>query len=358
MGSEKEVEAGITKEDTAGVKVPRLRPKEIISEIDEKGAFIRQKNRFATPFGDGAGELKAERGKYRLFWAKGCHWSNRASIVRELLGLEDVIGINLAGHSAENAKYGWEFVYNEGNKDPVLGARFLSEFYYNADPDYEGRCTVPALVDITTKKVVNNDYHRLTNYLETAFEPFHKPGAPDLYPVDKRKEIDELNDWLFPNVNNGTYRMMFAQKIGAYNEAFADFYGALDKLEERLETNRFLFGDYVTDSDIRLFVTLARFDTHYYRYLGPIRNRIADFKNIWGYARDLYVIPAFRNNTYLKDIAESGRRKTDKLFMDYNSRFYDQIDYDAIWSEPTDRHKLSKTPEEKFLRRIPDKTAD
>lgn len=332
-------------------KEPKLRPKEIVSEIDERGAFIRQKNRFTTPFGTGEGDLKAEKGKYRLFWAKGCHWSNRAAIVRELLGLEDVIGINLVGHSEENEKYGWEFVYDEGGKDPVLGAQFLSEFYYNADPDYAGRCTVPALVDVTTRKVVNNDYHRLTNYFEDAFATFQKPGVPDLYPVEKRGEIDELNDWLFPHVNNATYRMMFAQTITAYEEAFEDFYASLDQLEERLATNRFLFGDYVTDSDIRLFVTLARFDTHYYRNLGPIRNRIVDFKNIWGYARDLYVIPAFRNNTYLKDIAASDTKKTDKLFLDFNSRFYDQIDYDALWSAPTDRGQLSKTPEEKFLRK-------
>lgn len=328
---------------------PKLRPKEIVKEIDERGAFIRQKNHFTTPFGKEEKDLKAENGKYRLFWAKGCHWSNRAAIVRELLGLDEVIGINLVGHSEENEKYGWEFVYNEGNKDPVLGAQFLSEFYYNADPDYTGRCTVPALVDITTKKVVNNDYHKLTNYFEEAFEAFHKKGAPDLYPLDKRKEIDELNDWLFPHVNNATYRMMFAQTVTAYEEAFEDFYSSLDQLEERLTTNRFLFGDYVTDSDVRLFVTLARFDTHYYRNLGPIRNRIVDFKNIWRYARDLYVIPAFRNNTYLKDIAASDTKKSDKLFLDFNSRFYDQIDYDAQWSLSTDRYKLSKTPEEKFL---------
>jgi len=337
-------------ESTKETGKPRLRPKEIVTEIDERGAFQRQKNRFTTPFGDGEGELKAESGRYRLFWAKGCHWSNRASIVRELLGLEDVIGINLVGHSEENAKYGWEFVYDKDRKDPVLKGQFLSEYYYNADPEYSGRCTVPAFVDIKTKKVVNNDYHRLTNYFETAFLPFQKADVPDLYPVAIRKDIDELNDWLFPHVNNATYRMMFAQSIEAYEEAYEDFYQSLDTLEERLEENRFLFGDYVTDSDVRFFVTLARFDTHYYRNIGPIRNRIQDFKNIWAYARDLYVIPAFRHNTYLKDIAASDTKKSDKLFLDFNSRFADQIDYDAIWSKPTERANLSKTPEEKFLR--------
>lgn len=334
---------------TGSSPVPRPRPKEIENEIDERGAFIRQPNRFTTPFGEAEGELKAARGRYRLFWAKGCHWSNRASIVRELLGLEEAIGINLVGHSKENSAYGWEFVYNEDRKDPVLKAQFLSEFYYNADPDYKGRCTVPALVDITTKKVVNNDYHRLTNYFETAFRPFQAVDAPDLYPVELRSEIDAYNDWLFPNVNNATYRMMFAQSLTAYEEAFDDFYRALDQIEERLSASRFLFGDYVTDSDVRLFVTLARFDTHYYRNLGPIKRRVVDYENIWGYLRDLYVIPAFRNNTYFRDIAAS-RSDNKSLFQDFNSRFVDQIDYEGIWSAPQNRKQLSKTPEEKFKR--------
>jgi len=326
----------------------KKRPSEIVVEIDEGGAFQRQKNRFITPFGDREEEFKAESERYRLIWAKGCHWSNRASIVRELLGLEKTISINLVGHSKENNDYGWEFVYDKGHQDPVLAVRFLSELYYNADPDYDGRCTVPALVDITTKKVVNNDYHRLTNYFETAFKSFHKPNAPDLYPENLRKEIDEYNDWLFPNINNGTYRMMFARSITAYEEAFGDFYNALDSIEERLEKNRFLFGDYVTDSDIRLFVTLARFDTHYYRNLGPIKKRIVDYKNIWAYARDLYAIPAFSNNTYLREIASpSGIRNS--IFIDFNTRFAEQIDYDSIWSASQERYKLSKTPDEKFL---------
>ncbi|BAQ24420.1 glutathione S-transferase C-terminal domain-containing protein [Streptococcus troglodytae] len=329
---------------------PKLRPIETKVEIDENGAFQRQKNHFTQPFGQGATDLKAESGKYRLFWAKGCHWSNRAAIVRELLGLEDAISINLVGHSKENVKYGWEFVYDEDHKDPVTGVQFLSELYYNADPDYQGRCTVPALVDVTSKKVVNNDYHRLTNYFEVAFKPFQKAGAPDLYPEELRAQIDDYNDnILFLNVNNGTYRMMFAQSLAAYNEAFDDFYNTLDTIEECLANNRFLFGDYVTDSDIRLFVTLARFDTHYYRNLGPIKHRIVDYPNLWAYARDLYSIPAFAHNTYFHSIARGWDKDKDKLFVDFNSRFADQIDFDAIWSQPQDRAVLSQTPEQKFL---------
>ena len=122
----------------------------------------------------------------------------------------------------------------------------------------------------------------------------------------------------------------------------------MDKLEERLATNRFLFGDYVTDSDVRFYVTLARWDTHYYLNLGPQKKRVIDYENIWAYARDLYEIPAFKNNTYFRDFA-GGRSKKDSLFADFNTRFKDQIPYEEIWSAPQDRKKLSKTPEQKFL---------
>ena len=149
------------------------------SEIDDRGAFVRQPNRFRTPFGDKEGELKTEKGQYRLFWAKGCHWSNRASIVRELLGLEDVIGVQIVTSTGQSNQYGWGFEDQPNHEDPVTKAKFLSEFYFNADPDYDGRATVPSLVDTTTNKIVNNDYHRLTNYFEVAFEPWQAEDAPD-----------------------------------------------------------------------------------------------------------------------------------------------------------------------------------
>ena len=325
----------------------RPRPKESENEIDEKGAFKRQQNRFTTPFGTGENQLKAEPDRYRLIWAKGCNWSNRASIVRELLGI-DAISVNLVGRAEHEVDLGWEFVFDKDNRDPVLDVQFLSELYANADPDYKGRPTVPSLVDIKTKKVVNNDYHRLTNYFEVDFAPFHKKDAPDLYPAELRNEIDKLNDWLFNNVNNGVYKMIFAQSLEAYNDAFEHFFAGLDLLEKRLDTQRFLFGDYVTDSDVRLYVTLARFDILYYRNLGPVRGRIVDYKNLWGYARDLYQVPAFKNNTYLRDLAES-HRKVRYGFVDFNTRFWDKIDFEALWGAPSHREILSKDPDNKFL---------
>ena len=146
------------------------------------------------------------------------------------------------------------------NVDPVLDIQFLSEAYYKADDDYTGRTTVPALIDVKTGKVVNNDYHKLTNYFEVDFKPFHKKNAPDLYPEELRNEIDEMNYWLFDNINNGVYKTTFCRSKEAYWDAYNSFYAAMDLLEERLENQRFLFGDYVTDSDVRLYVTLVIYE--------------------------------------------------------------------------------------------------
>ena len=301
------------------------RPNETISEIDETGAFIRQPNAFIQPFGDKEGDLKAEADRYAIYWAVGCNWSNRPVIVRDLLGLQNVIQDQLVTRSGQTNVYGHGFGDKPEHRDPITGAYFLSEFYKRAKPDFTGRATTPTLVDIVEKKAVNNDYHRLTNYLEVQFRPFQPADAPDLYPKKFRKEIDEFNDWLFPHINNGHYRMAFCQSPEAYDEAYEDFYDSLEKLDKRLETNRFLFGDYITDSDVRAYVTLVRWDVSYYHNVGPVKKPIKDYKNIWGYLRELNTIPAFHNNSNAKTLALNGIRKDGNFFK-------------------------SKTPDELFLR--------
>ena len=327
----------------------RLRPKETANEIDAYGNFHRQPNRFTEGFGEGKNPVEKDR--YILFWAKGCNWSNRASIVRELLGLEEAIKVEIVDWTDREENLGWEFVNSPNHINPETGAQFLSELYYNADEQYAGRTTVPALVDYREKKVVNNDYHWLTNHLETAFQPFHKKGAPDLYPEELREEIDKLNVWLFHNVNNAVYRAQFAQSLQAFSDGYETFFAGLDAMDERLSDRRFLFGDYVTDSDVRLFTTLARLDVGYSRNIGPCKHRLVDYPNLWGYARDLYQIPAFYHNTYFHDFASSRDPKEEG--DDYwTNMYYDVVvpatDFDTIWKTDTGREKLSSDPAHKF----------
>lgn len=326
----------------------RVRPKETVSEIDKNGYFRRQPNHFTTPFGDGENDLKAEGNKrYRLVWAKLCHWSNRAAIVRELEGLEDQISVNMVEHAPHEKNLGWEYVYNENNIDPVLGDQFLSEAYYRADDDYQGRTTVPALIDTTTGKVVNNDYNWLTTYFEVNFRPWHKKGVPELYPVELREEIDKMNLWLFDNINNAVYRSSFSRSNEGHFDGVNTFYAAMDRLEKRLETNRFIFGDYVTDSDIRLYVTLARLDIRYTTQLGETKRPLYTYKNLWGYAKELWEIPAFAHHTDFAAIIRQGRIEGEEDGF-RASTHYDlalpKIDWDAQWKVSTERAYLSSDP--------------
>lgn len=216
----------------------------------------------------------------------------------KLLGLEDVISVGKADPKRPNvSRSDWAFTLDEGDVDPVLGIHYISEVYLNADPDYQGRFTVPALVDLKTKKVVNNDYFHLTLYFETAWKKYHKPGAPDLYPEELREEIDALNDIIFKEVNNGVYKAGFARNQEAYEEAYHTVFNRLDWLEERLADRRYLFGDKITESDVRLYVTLARFDVAYHNIFRVNKKRLRDYDNLWAYARDLYQTPGFGDTT-------------------------------------------------------------
>ena len=330
------------------------RPQEVKDEIDDRGAFIRQPNAFIKPFGDKADDNHAEEGRFAIYWAHGCHWSNRPVIVRDILGLTDVIADAHTTHSGESNLYGHGFGDSADHKDPILGAYFLSEFYKNADPDFKGRATTPTLVDVKEKKAENNDYHRLSNYIEVQFRKFQPIDAPDLYPKKYRKEIDEFNDWLFPTINNGHYRMAFCQSWEAYKEAYDDFFESIEKIDERLKTNRFLFGDYITDADVRLYVTLVRWETSYYHNVGPIKKRITEYENVWGYVKDLFAIPEFRKYTFF----EFPEKKTKGIFASYAERIAAQVPYDELWKTDGERKALSADPENVYKKHPEGETAE
>lgn len=272
-------------------------------EIASDGAFKRQSSQFATRFGHDENELPVERNKYRLIWSRACPWSHRAVIVMKLLGLEDVISIGEVDPIRPNVpRIDWAFTLNENEKDPVLNIKYLSEAYKKTDPRYKGRPTVPAIIDIDSGKVVNNDYFTITIDLATKWKKFHRNNAPNLYPIHLRNEIEQLNDVIYHDINNGVYKCGFAQSQRAYEDAYDRLFLRLDELEKRLKTNRFLLGDYVTEADIRLYVTLVRFDVAYYSAFKTNERRLIDYPNLWGYARDLYEISAFKETTYFNDI--------------------------------------------------------
>ncbi len=262
-------------------------------EQTDDGAFKRQPNHFTARFT--SGELPVEAGRYRLVISAECGWSRRQIIVRRLLGLENAISIAYVSGRGDDG--GWVFADQPGGKDAVLGLKGLNEAYHAGDPSYTGRGTVPALVDTKTGKVVMNDYHVMSLELETAWSQFHKAGAPDLYPEALRGQIDVLNQQLFDDVNNGPYKVLFATTEDAARAALGVYEARLRDYDHRLATRRYLFGDQLTDSDVRLFCTLASFDQTYVTgFPIDLRDkalRVHDLPNLWAYMRDLFTTPGF-----------------------------------------------------------------
>jgi putative glutathione S-transferase len=240
---------------------------------------------------DGSSPWPVEAGRYRLVAARACPWANRSVIVRRLLGLEDAISLGIAGplHDARS----WRFHNDPGNRDPVLGIEWLREAYEKAQPGYDGGVTVPTMVEIATGKAVTNNFQQLTLDFSTQWRAFHRPGAPDLYPQAHRAEIDEVIEANYRDVNNGVYRCGFAAGQSAYERAYDALFARLDALTERLATRRFLVGDTITEADVRLWVTLVRFDPVYHGHFKCNRQKLTEMPVLWAYARDLFQTPGF-----------------------------------------------------------------
>jgi putative glutathione S-transferase len=262
----------------------------------EQGEFERDSNYISDRVtADGRDGWPVEPGRYHLVVARACPWANRAIIVRRLLGLEPVLSMGICGPTHDERS--WTFDLDPGGRDPVLGYERLEEAYLARFPDYSRGITVPTIVDIPTKQAVTNDYPQMTLDLSTEWTAYHRDGAPDLYPEDRREEIDEVADLVFRDVNNGVYRCGFAGSQEAYDKAYDRLFARLDWLSERLRTQRYLVGDTITEADVRLFTTLARFDAVYHGHFKCNRNKLTELPVLWAYARDLFQTPGFGDTT-------------------------------------------------------------
>ncbi|AFA72827.1 glutathione S-transferase-like protein [Gordonia polyisoprenivorans VH2] len=251
---------------------------------------------------DGRDGYPVEAGRYRLVAARACPWANRTLIVRRLLGLEDAISLGLCGptHDADS----WTFDLDPGGVDPVLGIPRLKDAYDKRFPGYPKGITVPAIVDIPTGEVVTNDFPQITIDFELEWTDHHRDGAPQLYPEHLRDEIDAVNKGVYTEVNNGVYRCGFAGSQDSYDKAYARLFTKLDELSERLATQRYLVGDTITEADVRLFTTLARFDAVYHGHFKCNRTKLAEMPVLWAYARDLFQTPGFGDTTDFTQIKQ------------------------------------------------------
>ena len=258
------------------------------------GRFRRTEPKFrnwVTPDGSagpsGKDGFPAERGRYHLYVSLACPWAHRTVVFRKLKGLEDVISMTEV--EPIMGDQGWQFG-SDADLDTVNGKQKLNEIYLLADPRYTGRVSVPVLWDKKRRTIVNNESPEIIRMLNSAFDAFTN-NRTDYYPAALRGEIDALNELVFNNINNGVYRCGFASTQEAYEEAFLDLFGALDKLEERLSRQRYLAGASITEADWRLFTTLVRFDAVYVGHFKCNLRRIADYPSLSNYLRDLYQVP-------------------------------------------------------------------
>lgn len=238
----------------------------------------------------GSDGFKAEPNRYHLYVSLACPWAHRTLIFRKLKGLEDMISVS-AVHPLMHEN-GWTFQDGPGViADPIFNADYMYQIYTAAQSDYTGRVTVPVLWDKKNNTIVSNESSEIIRMFNSAFDEVGANKDVNFLPEDLRGEIDELNDFIYPNINNGVYKSGFATTQEAYDEAVVDLFKALDTIEARLENNRYLTGDSITEADWRLFTTLIRFDPVYVGHFKCNIRRIVDYPNLWGYTRDLYQVP-------------------------------------------------------------------
>jgi len=261
------------------------------NDVDkESGAWKRTDRTFRDRVtADGSSGFKAEPNRYHLYVSYACPWAHRTLIVRKLKGLEDVISYDVVDWLLVRSK-SWSLEGKDPGStgDTINGFKSLKELYLSVDPNYSKTFTVPVLWDKKQKTIVNNESSEIIRMLSSEFNEFAKNKELDLYPSDLRNKIDEINAWVYPNINDGVYRCGFAAKQSAYDQAVKALFEHLDKVEEILKTNRYLLGDTFTEADVRLFTTLVRFDAVYLTHFKCNKKRLTEYPNIMEYAREIY----------------------------------------------------------------------
>ncbi|RKP27515.1 glutathione transferase [Syncephalis pseudoplumigaleata] len=260
------------------------------------GEFRRQQSSFRDFISrDPGAKFAPEKDRYHLYVSYACPWAHRTLIVRAMKHLESVIGVSVVDYLLEEK--GWKFsdpsVTPGATLDSVNGAQYLRELYFKANPEYNGRFTVPVLWDKKTQTIVNNESSEIIRMLNTEFNEFAAEKCDiDLYPQALRAQIDEINTWIYDTVNNGVYKSGFATTQQAYENHCGPLFESLDRIETILAKNEFLLGSQLTEADIRLWTTIIRFDPVYHGHFKcNIKSIEKDYPHILRWARQLYQLP-------------------------------------------------------------------
>lgn len=310
------------------------------AESATPGAFVRSETTFRDVVRDDpTATFPAEPDRYHLYVARPCPWAHGVVLVRELLGLQDAISMDVLDPYRDEA--GWQFSPERDGctPDTVGGADSLREVYQAADPDYAGHVNVPVLWDRDQATIVNNESIEVMRMLASAFDD-HGTRDIDLYPAARRDEIDRIIDAIYHPINNGVYRAGFAESQSAYDEAVEKLFDALVDLDDLLADQRYLAGETLTLADLRLFPTLVRFDEAYHTHFRCNHRRIVEYPNLWGYVRELYQLPGVRGTVNMAHIKEHYYTTHDSL----NPKRLIPVGPDPDFEAPHDRETLAGGP--------------
>jgi len=273
-----------------------------VSQIDDEGEYQRRPTSFHFEIRtDGSTKFAPAAGRYHLYVSLACPWAHRTLVYRKLKGLEDAISVNVVDPFLPAE--GWTFEQNVAGAtgDTVNHLHLMREVYCKASTEYDGSITVPVLWDKKLNTIVNNESSEIIRMFNSEFDAFGDSSL-DLYPEALAREIDELNAYIYPRINNGVYRCGFATTQEAYEEAYRELFEGLDEIDARLEGRRYLLGSQATEADWRLFTTLVRFDAVYVGHFKCNLRRIADMPNLHGYLRELYQVPGVAETVHLTHI--------------------------------------------------------
>ncbi|MDO6425890.1 glutathione S-transferase family protein [Thalassotalea sp. 1_MG-2023] len=274
---------------------------------ENKGKFKREqaqlrhwitKDGSAGPSGDAG--FKAESGRYHLYVCLACPWAHRTLIFRALKGLAPHIGVSIV--SPDMLDKGWSFDETKaGVGDELYDSAYLYQLYLRHNAQYSGRVTVPMLWDKKQQCIVNNESAEIIRMFNSAFDDI-TGNTVDFYPTTLQHDIDEINTFVYDNINNGVYKTGFATTQSAYEEAYENLFSALDDIEQLLATKRYLVGEQITEADWRLFTTLIRFDAVYFGHFKCNKRMIEQYPNLANYVRELFQVPHVAETVNFKHI--------------------------------------------------------
>ncbi|KAG0449355.1 hypothetical protein HPP92_027395 [Vanilla planifolia] len=284
-----------------------------LEELSATGAFIRTPSSFRNFISkDRASHFPAESGRYHLYVSYACPWASRCLVYLKLKGLDKAISYTAVKAKWERTKetdehFGWVFpgsCTEEAGAEPdtLNGSQSIRQLYELASSNYSGKYTVPVLWDKKLKTIVNNESAEIIRMFNTEFNEIAENSDLDLYPPHLQSLIDEVNEWVYDSINNGVYKCGFAKKQGPYDEAVVKLYEALDKCEEILSKQRYICGNYLTEADIRLFVTLIRFDEVYTVHFKCNKKLLREYPNLFNYTKDIYQIPGISSTVNMNHI--------------------------------------------------------